>query len=66
MIEEVFAVSKIAKKRTMANVFMKLSEEVGELATEINIADGCGGSSFGELCNAASPTGEGDIINHDG
>ena len=28
--------------------------------------DGCGGSSFGELCNAASPTGEGDIIDHAG
>lgn len=40
MIKQVFEVSKAVPNRTINNVFMSLSEEVGELATEISIQDG--------------------------
>lgn len=39
-IEDVLEVSRIAPKRSIENVFLKLSEEVGELAQEINIQNG--------------------------
>lgn len=40
MINQVFEVSKKAGKRTRYEVLAILMEEVGELATEINIAEG--------------------------
>lgn len=48
MIKEVFEVSKIVLPRTKHEVLAALMEEVGELATELNIQQGYSSKPRGE------------------
>ena len=48
MIQDVFKVSEIAKHRTKQDILAALMEEVGELATEVNIDTGYSYKQAGE------------------